>query len=81
MLVWRRTATAGVWAGLAAACVLFPVRGPDGVPLASAVAMLQLLVAVPAVSLLAPAPDRARVDRAFQTGPAAEVPPATREVA
>jgi Na+/proline symporter len=68
-LFWRRATAAGVWAGiaagLAAAFVLFPAWGGDGVPLAGAVAMLVPLAVVPAVSLLGPAPDPARVVAAF----------------
>jgi SSS family transporter len=73
-LFWRRTTTAGVWAGigagLAAAFVLFPLWGGDGVPLAGAVAMIVPLLVVPAVSLVTPPPDAARVRAAFEgTGP------------
>jgi Na+/proline symporter len=68
-LFWRRTTAAGVWAGiasgLAAAFVLFPVWGADGVPLAGAVAMLVPLAVVPLVSMLSAPPDDARVSAAF----------------
>ena len=76
-LFWRRTAPAGAWAGIASglvtAFVLFPAWGPDGVPLAGAIAMVVPLVVVPVVSLVAPPPERARVDLAFGTGDAASV--------
>jgi solute:Na+ symporter, SSS family len=72
-LFWRRTTRAGVWAGigsgLAAAFVLFPTWGSDGVPLAGAVTMLLPLAVVPVVSLLGPAPDPALVQAAFGEGP------------
>ncbi|HET7754763.1 MAG TPA: sodium:solute symporter family protein [Anaeromyxobacteraceae bacterium] len=68
-LFWRRTTAAGVWAGigsgLAAAFVLFPLWGGDGVPLAGAVAMVVPLLVVPAVSLVTAAPDAALVKAAF----------------
>jgi SSS family transporter len=73
-LFWRRTTRAGVWAGiasgLAAAFVLFPAWGQDGVPLAGAVAMLVPLAVVPLVSLLGPAPAPALVAAAFGDAPA-----------
>jgi Na+/proline symporter len=75
-LFWRRTTRAGVWAGigsgLAAAFVLFPAWGADGVPLAGAITTLLPLVVVPVVSLLGPPPDPALVRAAFGDGGGAE---------
>jgi solute:Na+ symporter, SSS family len=71
-LFWRRATRAGAWAaiaaGLAAAFVLFPVWGGDGVPLAGAIATLLPLVVLPAVSLFTPAPEASLVARAFGEG-------------
>jgi Na+/proline symporter len=68
-LFWKRTTRAGVWAGivsgLAAAFVLFPVWGGDGVPLAGAIAMAVPLAVVPLVSLLTEPPGPALVEAAF----------------
>ena len=79
-LFWRRTTRAGVWAGiasgLAAAFVLFPIWGADGVPLAGAVAMVLPLVVVPAVSLVTAPPERALVDAAFGSSEPEVVPAA-----
>jgi solute:Na+ symporter, SSS family len=68
-LFWRRATRAGAWAaiaaGLAAAFVLFPAWGGDGVPLAGAIATLLPLAVLPAVSLLTRAPEASIVARAF----------------
>jgi len=71
-LFWRRATRAGAWAaiaaGLAAAFVLFPAWGGDGVPLAGAIATLLPLAVLPAVSLVTRAPEASRVARAFGEG-------------
>ncbi|HUK66320.1 MAG TPA: sodium:solute symporter family protein [Anaeromyxobacteraceae bacterium] len=73
----KRTTRAGVYAGmasgLACAFVLFPAWGPDGVPLAGALAMSVPLLVVPLVSLFTRAPQPSLVAAAF--GEVASPPP------
>ena len=80
-LFWRRATRAGAWAaiaaGLAAALVLFPAWGADGVPLAGAIATLLPLAVLPAVSLLTRAPEAALVARAFGAPALATAPAAS----
>ena len=71
-LFWRRTSTAGVYAGmgvgLGSALVLFPAWGQDGVPLAGAITMVLPLIVVPVVSWLTPPPRPDLVRLAFGDG-------------
>ncbi|MFO1501039.1 MAG: sodium:solute symporter family protein [Verrucomicrobiota bacterium] len=71
-LFWRRTTSAGVYAGIAAgltsAWLLFPGWGPDGVPLAAAVTMLLPLLVVPLVSMMTRPPESALIAQAFGDG-------------
>ncbi len=71
-LFWRRTTTAGVYAGvfvgLASAVILFTSWGQAGVPLAGAITMFLPMIVVPIVSLLTPPPPKPLVDKAFTDG-------------
>jgi SSS family solute:Na+ symporter len=68
-LYWKRTTTAGVWAGMVTgaglAIVLFFVLGPARSPMASSIAMLVPFAVVPLVSLVTGAPSSERLKRAF----------------
>jgi SSS family transporter len=74
-LFWKRTTTAGVYAGigvgLGSACILFPTWGPDGVPLAGAITMFLPLIVLPIVSVLTEPPKPEIVATAFGDGSSA----------
>lgn len=68
-LYWKRTTTAGVWAGMltgaSLAILLFFVLGPAWSPAASSIAMLVPFGVVPLVSMATRPPAGERVERAF----------------
>lgn len=77
-LFWKRTTRAGVYAGifvgLASACILFLGWGQDGVPLAGAITMFLPMIVVPLVSLFTAPPSQALIDTAFANQPATAAP-------
>jgi len=76
-LFWKRTTTAGAFAGMiggvGTSIALFVLWGSANIPVAGAIAMAVPVIVTPIVSLLTPPPPQAMVDAAFIDQPVATV--------